>query len=252
MIKTRSAQDTDAKQDLYSILAPALDIGTEGIRQNELWAEANLFLLAAGGTTKTALSATFFYLSRNPGAYYKLAREIRSAFQSASDINGQTLGGCHYLRACIDEALRLSPPGPDTIVGVNIYAIHQNPEYFEDPFEFIPERWIDDTMSGERRKTMRDAFIPFLVGSRGCAGKSMAYLEISLVIAKTLWYFDFGPASGELGQVGAGRVGLGYGRERAGEFQPYDHFTASHDGPYLNFEHRDTCQEPSAKYSARN
>ena len=85
---------------------------------------------------------------------------------------------------------------------------------------------------------MRDAFAPFSIGPRGCAGKSMAYLETSLVLAKTLWYFDFEVAPGELGEVGAGKVGLEEGRERRGEFQLYDLFGSSHDGPYLTFKTR--------------
>lgn len=38
------------------------------------------------------------------------------------------------------------------------------------------------------KKAMADAFVPFMTGARGCAGKTMAYMEIGLVIAKTIWY----------------------------------------------------------------
>ncbi|CAG8959910.1 hypothetical protein HYFRA_00013182 [Hymenoscyphus fraxineus] len=64
----------------------------------------------AGDTTRTALSATFFYLSRNPSSYQRLAAEIRSTFTSGDEICGAKLGSCVYLRACIDEALRLASP----------------------------------------------------------------------------------------------------------------------------------------------
>ncbi|KAI1206912.1 cytochrome P450 [Annulohypoxylon truncatum] len=264
MITSRTKQEKDAQQDLYSILAGSLDTGAGGLRQSELWAEANLFLPGAGDTTKTALSSIFFYLSRNPDCYEKLAHEIRSTFKDGSEIRGPALAGCHYLRACIDEALRMSPPAPGilwrdlhpgnddlpfivdghviprgTTVGVNIYSIHHNEEYFPDPFSFHPERWLDDSATPERKKIMREAFIPFSLGPRGCAGKAMAYLEVSLVVAKTLWYFDFGRAPGGLGEIGAGAPGMGHGRERQGEFQLFDTFTASHDGPYLAFRSRD-------------
>ncbi|KAI1455226.1 cytochrome P450 [Annulohypoxylon moriforme] len=263
MITSRMRQGKDAKRDLYSIVGDALDSKTGGIRRSDLWAEANLFLPAAGDTTKTALSAVFFYLSRNPECYKKLAHEIRSTFSTGAEIRGPALANCQYLRACIDEALRMSPPAsgilwrellPDsddrpfivdghvipggTIVGVNIYSIHHNEEYFPDSFSFRPERWLDDSVTPERKRIMRDGFIPFSVGPRGCAGKAMAYLEISLVVAKTLWYFDFGWAQGGLGEIGAGAPGMGVGRERPGEFQLLDSFTASHDGPYLEFRER--------------
>ncbi|KAI1101092.1 cytochrome P450 [Jackrogersella minutella] len=262
MITSRTKQDKDAQQDLYSILADALDFETGGLRQSELWAEANLFLPAAGDTTKTALSAIFFYLSRNPSCYEKLAQEIRSAFNSGSEIRGPVLAGCQYLRACIDEALRMSPPAAGilwrelrpnsdqsfivdghvipkgTVVGMDIYSVHHNEEYFPSPFDFQPERWIDDSTTPERKKVMRDAFVPFSLGPRGCAGKAMAYLEVSLVVAKTLWYFDFSQAPGSVGEIGAGVSGMGSGRERTGEFQLFDYFTSSHDGPYLTFHCR--------------
>ncbi|KAI1421212.1 cytochrome P450 [Xylaria sp. FL1777] len=257
MITSRVKQHKDAYQDLYKVVADSLHSEDGGLRNSELWAEANLFLPAAGDTTKTALSAVFFYLSRFPACYKKLTDEIRSNFTSGSEIKGQPLTGCTYLRACIDEALRLSPPAPGilwrdplsgsgtqpfivegsvippgTIVGVNIYSIHRNPEYFPDPFTYHPERWLDDSISPERKKIMRDAFVPFSLGPRGCAGKAMAYLEISLVIAKTLWYFDFHTASGNLGAVGAST------EEPPNIFMLFDNFTASHDGPYLTFQHR--------------
>lgn len=67
----------------------------------------------------------------------------------------------------------------------------------------------------------------------------MAYMEISLAVAKALWHFDFCQAAGDLGEVGAGAPGMELGRERSEEFQLFDHFTASHDGPYLEFRGRD-------------
>lgn len=216
----------------------------------------------AGDTIKTSLSATFFYLSRNAGAYRKLADEIRSTFKNGSEINGQGIIGCQYLHACIDEALRMSPPAPGvlwreqahetrdqplvidghpipkgTIIGVNTYSLHHNEYYFPDSFTYRPERWLEE-MEPEAEKRMREAFIPFSVGPRGCAGKSMAYLETSMVIAKALWYFDFEIPPGKLGKVGEGHPGLEPGRERREEFQLYDVFSALHEGPYLTFKIR--------------
>ncbi|KAI1465636.1 cytochrome P450 [Daldinia caldariorum] len=268
MIASRQRQDKDAQRDLYSVLADALDSENGGLRQSELWAEANLFLVAAGDTAKTALCAVFFYLSRNDDCYKKLAHEIRSTFTVGSEIRGPALAACRYLRACIDEALRMSPPAAGvlwreslhtagdlpftvdghvipggTLVGVNIYSVHHIAEYFPDPFTYQPERWLDNTMPTEKKRIMRDAFVPFSLGPRGCAGQAMAYSEISLAVAKTMWYFDFERAKGRLGEIGAGAQGAGEGREQPGEFQLLDNFTASHDGPYLTFHCRENLYE---------
>ncbi|KAI1120459.1 cytochrome P450 [Nemania abortiva] len=266
IIATRTEQDKNAQHDLYSIVADELGSSEpSGIREGELWAEAMLFLPAAGDTTKTALAATFFYLSQDAECYNKLATEIRSSFTTGSQIRGAALTGCRYLRACIDEALRMSPPVPGIlwrepypsdqqqpfivdghvipqgiIVGVNIYSVHYNEEYFPDPFTFRPERWLDGD-----GKIMREAFAPFSFGPRGCAGKAMAYLEISLVIAKTMWYFDFKPAESGTGELRPDIPGTAHGKDRANRvFELLDNITSSHDGPHLEFQQReDFCKD---------
>lgn len=225
------------------------------------------------------MAATFFYLSRHPEVYAKLAHEVRSTFSSYQDIKGgPTLSTCHYLRACIDESMRMSPPASGTLwrevnsatadhaqpgsdgrvprtgthidghfvnegadVGVNIYAIQHNEEYFPDSFAYKPERWLaadESDKERERLRTMRRAFVPFSLGSRGCAGKTMAYMEAQMTLARTMWCYDFEIPDGKLGQVGAGVPGKTNGRGRAKEFQLYEHLTSSHDGPWLIFKWR--------------
>lgn len=129
------------------------------------------------------------------------------------------------------------PPG--TEIGMSMYALHHNEAYFPSPYSFQPERWFDAKDDPAQAARMRSAFAPFSVGSRSCAGKAMAYLEASLVVAKTLWHFDFGAAPGGLGRVGGGAPGKGVGRERPDEYQLYDIVGASHSGPYLVFRERD-------------
>jgi cytochrome P450 len=132
-----------------------------------------------------------------------------------------------------------------TWVGVNTYAIHHNEDYFPDPFVFQPERWIGKDPAD--LKTMHDAFSPFGIGAHSCIGKTMVYMEASLTLAKTMWYFDFErPRNPKLDRIGGGTgiPGGSTGREHEKEFQTYDQFTAGHDGPYLNFRPRDElCQD---------
>nr|AVY05529.1 cytochrome P450 monooxygenase [Nodulisporium sp.] len=261
MIRSRMAEDVNAKRDLYSFVAEAVNAkDDEGLQ-----------LYIGGDTSATALSATLFYLSRNLKSYAKLAAEIRTTFQSADEICVSKLTGCQYLRACIDESLRMSPPSPGTlwrelapeeeggkpfVVDGHIIPhgtkypvllwpspprssrdylrVTTKQEYFHDPFTYNPDRWLetrDSKEGGTSRKAMHDAFAAFSIGSRGCAGKPMAYLELSLALAKTFWYFDFETAPGKLGDVGLGQKG---------EFHLYDIFTSTHDGPYLAFTARDS------------
>lgn len=278
IFRTRLSLDKHAKNDLYSSVADHIDSdGPISISLDEFWSEAMFFFPAGGDTTATALSALFFYLSRSPEVYRKLSGEIRGAFTHGAEIRGgPKLAGCRYLRACIDEALRMSPPVSGTLwrerapggsgdddeasraplvvdghvvprgvqVGVNIYALHHNEAYFPEPFAFRPERWLvgEDGAGADALRRMHAAFAPFSTGARGCAGKPMAYLESSLVAAQTLWYFDFETAPGDT--TGAGVPGRTDGRDRPGEYQLRDIFGAGHEGPNLVFRARgDVCKD---------
>lgn len=83
---------------------------------------------------------------------------------------------------------------------------------------------------------MNSAFCAFFVGPRGCAGKAMAYLEASLVVAETLFAFDFKPAPNR--NSGGGAPHKREGRIRGGDLQLYDIFAAIHVGPELVFTPR--------------
>ncbi|KAK7935032.1 hypothetical protein PG985_000527 [Apiospora marii] len=269
IVNTRIAEGDRGQHDLYAVMAEHTKPG--GIYDGILWSETIFFMTAGGTPPATTLSALFFYLSRYPACYEKLAQEIRSQFSSGRDIHGgPTLAACKYLRACIDESLRMAPPSlatlwreqsaddpqrdtaplvidghvipPGTQFGVNLYALHHNEDYFPDAFTFNPDRWLDsDGGSGDKQ---RQAFAPFIAGPRACAGRAMAYLEVSLTMAKTLWYFDFNRAPGPLGEVGQGTKGVEKGFANVNEFQILDMFNANHHGPYLVFRPRgDYCNE---------
>jgi cytochrome P450 len=56
------------------------------------------------------MAGTLFYISRHPMAYEKVTKEIRECFASIDEIQLEAkLNSCTYLRACIDETLRMSP-----------------------------------------------------------------------------------------------------------------------------------------------
>ncbi|CAJ2502722.1 Uu.00g101160.m01.CDS01 [Anthostomella pinea] len=280
MIGTRMSKRKDAAHDIYDVASEEVTDTTSGektagLQGSDLWSEASFLVMAGGTTVSTLMSSVFFYLSRHPQVYARLASEIRAVFSSGGEIaGGAQLSSCKYLRAVIDETLRVAPPTTatpwreedvysaalppsdepfvvdghliprGTAVGVSLYSVLHNPAYFQEPFAFQPERWLapeggkEDKDSEEARALMRRAFAPFALGDRACAGKAMAYLETSLTVAKTLWYFDFKTAPGAAGKVGGGTPGRTDGRHRADEYQLYDIFTADHDGPNLVFRPR--------------
>ena len=160
-------------------------------------------------TTATAVSSTVLYHPHNPRSIEILSREISSTFCTAEEIrSGTLLSSCNYLRACIDEAMCLSPgvgsilprevmrggirvddhyfPG-GTILGTPCYAIHHHSFYYPSPFLYQPERWLvneSEGVSTESVSLAQSAYCPFGIGPRSCAGRYMVYTETSVVIAR--------------------------------------------------------------------
>lgn len=200
----RAAQiSTDLEHpDVFAALMEARDPETgRKYSKADLIAEAGLPIIAGSDTTVTGLSATLFYLLHYPETLARLQREVRSAFSALEDIrSGDLLNSCTYLTACLTESLRMTPPvgailprealqggmmiGKHHIpagidVGVPHYAIHHNAEYYPEPFEFRPERWIvQDDASSDDVALARSAFCAFSVGRTGCIGRSLAYLKM--------------------------------------------------------------------------
>lgn len=121
-----------------------------------------------------------------------------------------------------------------TIVEVNPYCMMYNEEYFSRSSELCSERWLEskegmpeDLYEKAQRATTRVAFAPFALGGIGC-----------LVIAKTLWYFDFYKAPREVGKLREGLPGSRDGRHLRDKYQLYDLLVAGHHGPTLVFTRR--------------
>lgn len=207
------------------------------------------------------LASLLFYLTRYPEAYAKLEEEICTRFATLEDIHtGSELTSCTYLRACVYETMRLSPPAGGAMwrevdqggalidgihvpagfdVGTSMYAIHHNEAYYPDPYTFIPERWIaGPENSSDNIERAQRAWNPFSIGSRGCIGRGLALMEISLTVVRLMRSLEFRKAEGILGQVGEGRIGAKNGRHRVNEFQLVDHLTSQKNGPMLQFRRR--------------
>ena len=259
--RTKIGLDTDRKDFFYYLLNARDPETGKGFTTPELWGESNLLIVAGSDTTSTALAAAFFYLVHNPSKLGKVTKEVRTTFQNLEDIHSSPpLNGCKYLRAVIDEAMRLSPPvggivprevlsgGLDidglhipagTVVGTPHYALHHNPAYFPEPFTFLPERWIADSspqITTESIALANSAFCPFSIGPRGCIGKGIAYVELMTSLARTVWMYEFRKVEGM--RAGEGFAGAEEGRRRVGEYQLKDSFTSMKDGPWVEFRER--------------
>ncbi|KAJ5835982.1 cytochrome protein [Penicillium robsamsonii] len=180
------------------------------LSEDEIRANAGFLMVAGSETTATSLSGCTFLILDRPEVYQKLVSEIRSRFQSSSEITFASVATLPYLDAVLQESLRMYPPAPlgmprvvpeggATIVGkfvpgkiavsVPHYASYRSPTKFTQADRFLPERWLkeeDDSYTGDERDLIR----PFSDGPRGCLGQSLAKAEMKLILVNILWRFD--------------------------------------------------------------
>lgn len=259
----QGGNDKTARKDMFHYLFQVKDseTGLPAYPSNSLFQEAWSLIVAGSDTTTTTVSATVFYLARNLRAYNRLAQEIRTTFQTVDEIcGGPKLWSCRYLRACIDEAMRMSPPVPaelarevlpggfdmegtfmpeGTQLSTGIYSLHYNESVFLDPFVYRPERWIVDEESGVSATDVaraESAFSPFSMGPRACVGKNLAYLELSITMARIFYLLDFKVQEGST--LGAGSPDLMWGRRNENQYQVTDYLVASKQGPMVQFRKR--------------
>lgn len=104
------------RKDLISSFFRAHPPEGGGYNAAELQAEINLLFIAGTDTTAVTLCGFFFYLTHNPRVYSKLITEIRSTYTTADEITSDAkLKSCTYLRACLDETLRMNPAAPSEL-----------------------------------------------------------------------------------------------------------------------------------------
>jgi cytochrome P450 len=183
---------------------------TELVRQTtdrtRIRSELLNILLAGRDTTASLLTNVWWLLSKNPTAWQKLQTEI--ATLQGEHPTFETLKELKYLRALLNETLRLYPVvpqnsreaqedttlplggGPDgqsplfvakgSVVGWSVYAMHRRPEYYgPDAEEFRPERWLDDPATGAKGLRPGWEYLPFNGGARICLGQQFALTEAS-------------------------------------------------------------------------
>ncbi|KAH8702535.1 cytochrome P450 monooxygenase-like protein [Talaromyces proteolyticus] len=255
--------EVERRQDMFYFLCDAKnpDTGLPAYDEDELRAESSLLIIAGSDTTSISLSGIFFYLTGDPRRYQNLVNEILTTFDCPEEIvHGPKLLSCQYLKACVDEGMRLTPSGPSelprqvlpggiqikgeyygpgTIVGTVPWANSRNQEVYGDPDIFRPERWIVDESTGvtkEEVSRIKANFHPFLTGPGNCIGKNLALTEILITIARTLYRLDVRRAPGST--FGGGAPELGWGARDRRQLQLGDAYISLRQGPEVQFRKR--------------
>lgn len=165
---------------------------------------------AGSDTTAIALTHVMYYLLKNPQTLSTLRNEVSTAFSNGDPIASYAkVKNLPYLKACLDESLRLLPPlcrglerrtPPEGMqiagqhiagnirVSVPAYVAHCDPVIFPDPETYRLKRWLE---SEEVTRPMRAAFIPFSTGARACIGRNITMIEQQMFLATLVHRYEF-------------------------------------------------------------
>lgn len=194
--------------DFFEALMHDKNMADHNLEWGEIVAEITIMLNAGSTTTAIAMANVMYQLLKNPDCMKKLRDEVDATLDEDEEIaRYEKVKYLPYLRACLDESLRIFPPishgltrrtpeeGSDiaghyipggTTVAVSSFIAHRDPCIFPEPEKFNPERWL-----GEKGKDLGPHFIAFSAGARGCIGRNIAYLEQTVLLASLLHRYDF-------------------------------------------------------------
>ncbi len=204
IIQERRASNDDAG-DLLSLLIHAQDEDGSRMTTQQLRDEALTLFLAGHETTASSLSWTWMLLAQNPRVEQKLHAELDSILAGHTPTLDD-LPRLPYTSHVITESMRLYPPAwamarlaiedhelagypvpKNTGIAAVPWVVHRDPRWYENPEQFLPERWEGDLL----KKIPRFAYFPFGFGPRQCIGNSFALMEASLVLATIAQRFRF-------------------------------------------------------------
>ena len=166
--------------------------------------------VAGTDTTSSTLEWTMTELARHPQVMKKAQQEVRDIVAGEGKVEETShLHQLHYLKAVIKETMRLHPPVPllvpresmdDCILDgyeipaksrllINTYAIGRDPESWENPLDYNPERFVGGDIGDFKGQDTR--FLPFGGGRRGCPGYSFGLATVEIALARLLYHFDW-------------------------------------------------------------
>ncbi|GMN26504.1 hypothetical protein TIFTF001_001329 [Ficus carica] len=182
---------------------------------------SQIMFVAGTETSSTTMEWAMSLLLNHPEVIQKLTSEIDDQVGYERFLQDSDLPKLPYLRCVISEVLRLYPAAPllvphfssqdctikgyhiprGTTLLVNAWAIHRDPNVWEEPTEFKPERFEATVMDREKEGFK---YLPFGVGRRACPGSPLAIRAVSLAIGTLIHCFDWERVGEELVDMSPG------------------------------------------------
>ncbi|KAK4338302.1 hypothetical protein RND71_042789 [Anisodus tanguticus] len=207
----------NGKKDFMQILLELMEQKDIGISVDLVKIKAILVDIIIGGTdtTITTVEWVIAELLNNPEIMSKVQQELKDVVGMNNIVEESHLPNLHYLDAVLKETLRLHPalpllmpkcPSQSAVVGgytipegtkvfLNDYAIHRDPQVWESPLKFQPERFLNSTNLDNTGNNMK--YLRFGSGRRICAGLPLAEKMVMSILASLLHSFDWELPEGE-------------------------------------------------------
>ena len=199
------------RDDLLTMLMEVEDADTaERMTDGQLRDEVITIFLAGHETTANAMSFALYLMASHPEAARRIAQEMKDV-QQGKDLTYEDLMKLDYTTRAVKEAMRLYPPTwiigreatKETTLGdyrirkgdtlmMFPYLTHRDPDYWEDPLTFDPDRFLPERMK-DRPKY---AYFPFGGGARVCIGNNFAMMEMQIILALVCSRFEFSVPEG--------------------------------------------------------
>ncbi len=205
-------ESKDGNCYLMPLLLTMKDESGKHISKQQIIDECLTFLFAGHDTTSSLLSFTFWMLASHPTIQDKCYQEIKAKLNPLqhTEITEPDFQELTYCKQVLNESLRCYPPvravskkteedlqlpngyfvPSGTQIMLNILGLHRNPNVWENPNKFDPERWNEEKLA----KTFADgqlrySHIPFSLGFRNCIGKEFAFNEALVITSLMLQRF---------------------------------------------------------------
>ncbi|KAJ1520950.1 hypothetical protein ONE63_004027 [Megalurothrips usitatus] len=183
---------------------------SENLSDDDIREEVDTIMFEGHDTTAAALSFAAYALATNQHIQDKLHEEMHSIFgDSDRDATYQDLADMKYLDRVIKETLRLYPSVPlfwrdvreevtlgsgytlpkGSTVALNMFMLGRNPDAFEDPEQFDPDRFLPENWQGKHPFD----YTPFSAGPRNCVGQKFAMLEMKVALSRLVRSFRLLP-----------------------------------------------------------
>lgn len=187
------------RNDFLHLMVELEKIEDDQFDLEALTGQAMSFIIDGYETSSTVMSFVAFYLARYPEVQEKLREEVISILSKYNDeITYEGLKEMTYMDQVFSETMRLIPAGvvmkkrcteafelkgsdglvcrmqPGMELLIPVQALHTDPQYWDNPDEFDPERFNKERKHNIEKFT----FLPFGEGPRICVGMRMAQMLI--------------------------------------------------------------------------